>query len=292
MGPAVIRCVLTFDIEDWFQVENLRPLFPVDRWDAMPRRVAVGTRTILGLLAEHGIRATFFVLGWIGEREPELVAEIAAAGHEIACHGYGHVLPTALTPRELEADLARARAVLERACGRPVVGYRAPSFALDGERLAVVARSGFRYDSSHQPFRWHDRYGRLDDLRPSAVPGVHRVGDLVELGLPVDQIGPVPLPASGGAYFRLFPALVFRTLVRRVIARRGHYVMYLHSWEFDPEQPRARGAGPTRTVRHYGGLRRTLPRMRRLLAMLHEMGAGFVTAGEFIDEIPATRGVA
>lgn len=281
----MIPCALTFDIEDWFQVENLRPVFPVDCWDAIPRRVAVGTRTILALLAERGIRATFFVLGWIGEREPALVEEIAAAGHEIACHGYGHVLPTVLTPSELADDLARARAVLQRLWGRAVAGYRAPSFALDAERLAIVARAGFAYDSSHHPFRLHDRYGRLGDLGTPLAGEVHRIGSLLELGLPVERIGPFALPASGGGYFRLFPAPLFRALVRRAIARRRYYAMYLHAWEFDAGQPRVTGVGRTRLFRHYHALDRTLPRMRGLLSMLERMPVRFVTAGELVLEI-------
>jgi polysaccharide deacetylase family protein (PEP-CTERM system associated) len=284
----VIPCLLTFDVEDWFQVENLRSIFPPDRWETMPRRVAESTRVILQLLAAYEIRSTFFILGWVAEREPDLVWEIAERGHEIACHGYGHILPMHLTPVQFRDDILRARKVLEEVSGREVIGYRAPSFSIDRERLAILAECGFRYDSSYHPFAIHDRYGRLGNLGRPIVPGVYRLhGQMIELELPVERVGPLSLPASGGGYFRLYPAVLFRSLTKRAIARWGHYTMYLHSWEFDPGMPRVWGAGLARTFRHYNNLSRTLPRMRHLVVMLKSLGARFVTAREFIEEILA-----
>ena len=282
----MIPCLLTFDIEDWFQVENLRPLFPPERWESMPRRVADATRRVLGLLAESQIHSTFFVLGWVAEREPQLVREIAEAGHEVASHGHGHVMPMQLTRAEFRDDVVRAKKVLEDVSGREIVGYRAPSFSIDRERLAILEDCGFRYDSSHHPFDLHDRYGRLGDLGAPIAPGLYRVGDrMIELSLPVEHVGPVVLPASGGGYFRLYPAALFRRLVARSIARRGSYLMYLHSWEFDPGQPRVTGAGAARGTRHYLNLSRTLPRMRRLIGMLETLGARFMTARELVDRV-------
>jgi len=279
-------CLLTFDVEDWFQVENLRRVFPPDCWERIPRRVTASTRVILRFLAESGIRSTFFILGWVAEREPELVREIAEGGHEIACHGYGHVLPMQLTPAQFRDDVVRARHVLQEVSGREVIGYRAPSFSIDHERLAILAECGFRYDSSYHPFGFHDRYGRLGDLGPPVVRGVYRLdGQMVELELPVERLGLLPLPVSGGGYFRLYPAALFRSLARRAISCRGHYMMYLHSWEFDPAQPRVWGGGLARTFRHYNNLSRTLPRMRQLVTMLKRMDARFVTAREFIEEV-------
>jgi len=282
----MIPCLLTFDIEDWFQVENLRPLFPPERWEAIPRRVGEATRRVLKLLAEQRIRSTFFVLGWVAEREPELVREIADGGHEIACHGYGHVLPMKLTPTQFRDDVLRAKKILEAIAGQEVVGYRAPSFSIDRERLEILAGCGFRYDSSHHPFGLHDRYGRLGDLGHPVAPGVYRLGEqMVELELPVEHVGGLALPVSGGGYFRLYPAAFFRRLVLRTIARRGSYMMYLHSWEFDAGQPRVRGAGPSRAARHYVNLKRTLPRMRQLIAMLERRDAHFMTARGLVDAI-------
>jgi polysaccharide deacetylase family protein (PEP-CTERM system associated) len=282
----MIPCLLTFDIEDWFQVENLRPLFPPESWETIPRRVAGATRRVLRLLAEHQIRSTFFVLGWVAEREPALVREIAESGHEIASHGHGHVMPMQLTLSEFRDDVVRARKVLENVSGREVVGYRAPSFSIDHKRLTILEDSGFRYDSSHHPFDLHERYGRLGDLGPPIAPGVYRVGErMVELSLPVERIGPVALPVSGGGYFRLYPAALYRRLVARSIARLGSYLMYLRSWEFDPEQPRVPGAGRVRPARHYVSLSRTLPRMRQLIEWLKGAGASFMTAKDFVERV-------
>jgi polysaccharide deacetylase family protein (PEP-CTERM system associated) len=279
-------CMLTFDIEEWFQVENLRPIFAPPTWERLPRRIHAPTRTLLELLAAHGVRATFFVLGWVAEREPSLVREIAEAGHEIASHGYGHIMPTTLSPAAFKEDVSRARAVLEPIAGRPVMGYRAPSFNIDRERLAILAELGLRYDSSYHPFTLHDRYARLERPGMPVAPGVYRMEtDLIEIELPVERLGRLTVPVSGGGYFRLYPGALFRTLVRRSIERYGHYTMYLHSWEFDAEQPRVRGAGMVGTFRHYNNLSRTLPRMRRLLEMLQAMEARFIAVGDFMEEV-------
>lgn len=283
---VVASALLTFDVEDWFQVENLRPLFPPERWDAMPRRVADSTRVILRLLEEQGIRATFFVLGWVADRERALVADIARAGHEIACHGYGHILPMRLSPEEFRRDVRRARDVLQDVSGREVVGYRAPSFSIDTERLLILADEGFLYDSSHHPFSLNPRYGRLGDLGPAVVPDVHRLRpNFLEVGLPVERVGRVPIPVSGGGYFRLIPGVVFRALAGRALRRRGHYVLYVHSWEFDPGQPRVRAPGLGKTFRHYNNLGRTLPRLRKLLDRLRLGGARFRSVRDFLAEV-------
>lgn len=282
--------MLTFDVEEWFQVESLRPVFPPDTWERQPRRLHGSTRVVLELLAQHGVRATFFVLGWLAEREAGVVREIAEAGHEIASHGYGHVLPMTLSTSEFREDVSRARGVLERVTGRAVVGYRAPSFNIDRKRLAILAELGFRYDSSYHPFGLHDRYGRLAPVGSPIMPGVYRFDTkMVEVGLPVEWMGPLALPASGGGYFRLYPGPLFRRIARRAIARCRHYTMYLHSWEFDADQPRVRGAGLVRTFRHYNNLSRTLPRMRQLLEMLKTMNARFITVREFVEEIVGER---
>jgi polysaccharide deacetylase family protein (PEP-CTERM system associated) len=285
--------LLTFDIEDWFQVENLRHVFLRAHWDRIPRRVAVGTRVILELLGQRGLRGTFFVLGWVAEREPELVREIAARGHEIAAHGYGHVLPMQLTSLEFREDVLRARKILEDLTGKPVVGYRAPSFSLNHDYLAILAECGYRYDSSSQPFTLHDRYARLDNLGTPLRPGVYsNNGRITELALPVERFGRLQVPISGGGYFRLYPGALFRRLVRRAIARDGHYIMYLHSWEFDPDMPRVRVPGFGLGFRHYNNLSRTLPRMQALVGMLSSMGTRFLTMSEFLEGLPRGRAAA
>ncbi len=296
-SPSMVaeRCarhgVLTFDIEEWFQVENLRAVFPRASWDDRPRRVGDGTRVVLDLLESHGVRATFFVLGWVAEREPALVRDIAERGHEVACHGYGHVLPMQLTEREFRDDLMRSRQALEDITGTPVVGYRAPSFSISERHLKILAEYFFRYDSSFHPFALHRRYGRLAQLGARLRAGVYRTDDgLIELALPVERFGAASFPVSGGGYFRVLPAAVFRRLVARALVRDGHYVMYLHSWEFDPEQPRVTGARLGARFRHYHNLARTLPRMHRLIPLLKGLETRFVTAGEFVAGLLAPQG--
>ena len=295
-GPASnasMSAVLTFDIEEWFQVENLRSVFPPAHWDRIPRRVVGATRAVIELLAERQRHATFFILGWVAEREPALVREIVAHGHEIAAHGHGHVLPTQLTSAAFRDDVLRTRKILEDVAGAPVVGYRAPSFSLTRDHLAILGDCGFRYDSSFHPFTLHDRYARLDTLGTPLRPGVYSIDrGMMELALPVERFGGLQVPISGGGYFRLYPGGLFRHLVRRAIVRDRHYVMYLHSWEFDPGMPRVKEAGLGARFRHYNNLSRTLPRMRRLIGMLESMPATFLTAGEFLEGIRATASTA
>ena len=250
----------------------------------MPGRVADSTRLILDVLAAHDAHATFFILGWVAEREPDLIREIARRGHEVACHGYGHILPTSLTPAEFRDDVRRARLALEDLAGQPVRGYRAPSFSLARDQLPILAELGFQYDSSMHPFTLHDRYARFEVSGAALRPGVYRLPDgMVEVALPVERLGGMQLPISGGGYFRLYPGALFRRLVRRAISRDGHYVMYLHSWEFDPAQPRVR-LGQVSRFRHYNNLDKTRARTDRLLEMLEGLGARFVTEGQFVDE--------
>jgi polysaccharide deacetylase family protein (PEP-CTERM system associated) len=281
---------LSIDLEEYFQVSNFERCVHRSRWEALPSRVRDSTRRLLDAAEATGNRATFFVLGWVAERHPDLVREIAARGHEIACHGYGHVLPMQLTPAEFRDDVLRARAILQDVSGQEVVGYRAPSFSLDRERLAILGACGFRYDSSHHPFHLHDRYGRLGDLGTPLAPGIYRVDRMIELELPVERVGGLALPVSGGGYFRLYPAGLFRVLAGRSLARRGSYLMYLHSWELDPGQPRVRGAGTTRTARHYVNLSRTRRRLRRLIAMLGRRDVRFMTARTLVDAVAPAAG--
>jgi polysaccharide deacetylase family protein (PEP-CTERM system associated) len=286
MNRRSLPCMLTFDVEEWFQVENLRSVFPPDRWETMPSRLERPTRALLELLAEYGVRATFFVLGWVAQRQPGLVRELVHSGHEVASHGYGHILPLTLTESAFEADVARARAVLEDIVGGPVFGYRAPAFSIDRLRLRILAEMGFSYDSSYHPFTLHDRYGRIEPPGVAIAPGVFRVDTtLVEVALPIERIGRLAIPASGGGYFRLYPGPLFRHLARRAIARSGHYVMYLHCWEFDDRQPRVHGIGSMARFRHYNNLSRTLPRLRRFLDMLRVMEVDFMSIQDFVGSV-------
>jgi len=258
-----MKNALSFDVEDWFQVENLRPAIAREQWDACELRVEANTRRILGLLRESETRATFFILGWVAERCGELVREIADEGHEIASHGFGHRLVYEMSPEAFREDLLRSKDVLEDIAKKAVIGYRAPSFSITPQTLwalDILKEAGFTYDSSVFPVSVHDRYGFPGcSERPFAWPN-----GLVEIPLAVYRIAGVSLPAAGGGYFRLFPYGYFRHIFKRLNGRGDPVTFYLHPWELDPGQPRVRVSWPYR-FRHYVNLRRVEGRLRRLL---------------------------
>jgi polysaccharide deacetylase family protein (PEP-CTERM system associated) len=259
-----IANALSVDVEDYFQVSALAPHIPRADWDRIPCRVERNVDTILSLFAESGARATFFTLGWIAERYPELVRRIVAEGHELASHGYGHLRIHEQTPAEFAQDIGRAKALLEDLSGTPVKGYRAPSFSIGPRTLwafECIAQAGYRYSSSVYPVR-HDLYGMPDAPRFAYRPRA----DLLEIPVTTTAVFNRNLPAGGGGYFRLLPYAVSRALIRRVnqVDRRSA-IFYFHPWEIDPAQPRVQGAGVKARFRHYVNLRRTEPRLRRLL---------------------------
>jgi polysaccharide deacetylase family protein (PEP-CTERM system associated) len=259
-----IANALSVDVEDYFQVSALAPHIPRADWDRIPCRVERNVDTILSLFAESGARATFFTLGWIAERYPELVRRIVAEGHELASHGYGHLRIHEQTPAEFAQDIGRAKALLEDLSGTPVKGYRAPSFSIGPRTLwafECIAQAGYRYSSSVYPVR-HDLYGMPDAPRFPYRPRA----DLLEIPVTTAAVLNRNLPAGGGGYFRLLPYAASRALIRRVnqVDRRSA-IFYFHPWEIDPAQPRVQGAGVKARFRHYVNLRRTEPRLRRLL---------------------------
>lgn len=281
-------CFLSFDIEDWFQVENLRGLYPPESWGQVPRRVNSSTRVILELLEKVNAKGTFFFVGWIAEREPQLVKDVQAAGHEIASHGYGHIIPTTMTMNDFREDAKRALGILQDLTGTSVAGYRAPCFNIDNGRLDILASLGFRFDSSYHPFRLHDRYGTFE-VGPQLAPGVLQLANgMVEFPLTMAQWGPVLIPVSGGGYFRQYPGALFRSLFRMALGNLElGRSLYLHSWEFDPEHPRVQGVDFLSRFRHYNGLKKTLPRMRKFIRMLLNHGVQFSTMSRYLNDLPA-----
>lgn len=282
---APIVNAMTVDVEDYFQVSAFQGVVSRGQWDTFERRVAGNTDRLLGVFAEHGVHATFFVLGWVAEREPALVRRIAAAGHEIACHGYWHRLVYEQTLEAFRDDVRRAKGVLEEIGGQAVRGYRAPSFSITNRSLwalDVLAEEGFAYDASIFPIR-HDRYGI-----PSAPRHPFVVRDaLVELPASTVRVAGLNLPVAGGGYFRLLPYSWTRWGVSRVNRSEGKpVVFYMHPWEIDPEQPRLNGSALSR-FRHYHGLAETALRLRRLLADFR-----FDTSSRALSSLPAQAATA
>jgi polysaccharide deacetylase family protein (PEP-CTERM system associated) len=279
--------LLSFDVEDWFQVENLRAVYPPDSWDRQELRIEIGTRRVLEILRAHRVKATFFTLGWIAQRVPQLIRDIASEGHELASHGSSHVMPIEQSLDEFRADIRAAKQLLEDLTGAPIRGYRAPSFAIDDARLKIVFEEGHVYDSSHNPVALHDRYGELHDFGPELAPEVREVlGGGFEFSIPLARLGPLAIPVGGGGYFRLYPGPVFRALARRARDQGGPVVLYLHPWEFDPEQPRVEAKiSASHRFRHYQNLARTGPRLDQFIRSFAARGARFMSMGEHLDEL-------
>jgi polysaccharide deacetylase family protein (PEP-CTERM system associated) len=260
------RNVISVDVEDYFHVEAFSDIVDRKNWDQYPSRVEANTKRILDLLDESGVKGTFFVLGWVAERYPNLVREIVSRGHELACHSYWHRLIFNLEPKEFREDTLRAKAVLEQAAGLPVYGYRAPSFSIVTSSLwalEILAESGFTYDSSIYPIH-HDTYGI-----PSAPRAPFRIdtpaGPIMEYPMSTFRmLGKHNLPVGGGGYLRMLPFWYTKLGCRRLQSEKVPLVVYIHPWEIDPDQPRLPGRRKS-VLRHYTNLKKTAGRLRRLL---------------------------
>ena len=262
-----MRNAFTVDVEDYFQVEGFANAIDRSSWDGFRTRVGTNTSSLLEMLARHGVRATFFVLGWVARKHPEIVRQIAASGHEVASHGMSHRLIYTQTPEEFRRETRDAKALLEDLSQAPVLGYRAATYSITKRSLwalDVLCEEGFRYDSSIFPMR-HDRYGIHDaETRPHVLttPGG---GRLVEFPISVLRCYGAKLPIAGGGYFRLFPYRFTRWALRKLNAQQQEFVFYVHPWEIDPAQPRVDKAGAVSRFRHYLNLDRCAQRLGRLL---------------------------
>ena len=281
----IIRNALTVDVEDYFHVSAFSECIDRKNWDSYPLRVEKNTRRLLDLFDLHSVKATFFVLGWVAERTPGLVREIAARGHEVACHGYSHQLVYNQSPGIFREETIRSKTLLEDIIQAPVTGYRAASYSITERSLwalDIIADAGFEYDSSIFPVR-HDRYGIPD---ASVYP--HRMKTpngswLVEFPLSTARIFGFRLPVAGGGYFRLYPYRLTKAGLGRINGRENKpFIFYLHPWEIDQEQPRIKASLLSR-FRHYNNLGRCESRLRKLMTdfsfttartVLHDCGLG------------------
>jgi len=255
---------LTVDVEDYFQVAAFEKNIAPDEWDSYECRVVANTHVVLDLLAKAQVQATFFIVGWIAERYPDLVLEIENHGHEIACHSYWHRKVYNLTPNEFREDTRRAKVLLEEITGKPVYGYRAPSYSITSKSLwalDILAELGFRYDSSIFPV-YHDNYGIPDAPR---FPYRLEKQDMMEYPISTVKFAGINLPVAGGGYFRLFPYWFSRMALNRINRRENKpFIFYVHPWEVDPGQPRINMAALKSKFRHYLNLDKTGERLRRL----------------------------
>ncbi len=263
--PQGVVNAMTVDVEDYFQVSAMEPHVPRSAWETTPLRVEANVERILALFAEHEVKATFFTLGWVAERHPDMVRRIVAEGHELASHGWEHIRVTTQQPEAFRADVTRTKTLLEDLGGVAVNGYRAASYSIGRDNLwalDVLADAGYRYSSSIAPIR-HDLYGMPEAPRFAfAAAG----GRLAEIPVTTLRLAGRNINCGGGGWFRLFPYGFSRWALRRINRREGqsgHF--YFHPWEIDPAQPRPAGVSARTRFRHYLNLSRMEPRLRLLL---------------------------
>lgn len=266
MAHSHILNAFTVDVEDYYHVSAFAQKIPRTQWDHFPSRVVATTHRLLEILERRSVRGTFFVLGWVARKYPELVRDIQRAGHEIGCHSFWHRLIYDLHPDEFRSDLRESRDQLEQITGEAVISHRAPSFSITEKSLwalNILAEEGFTVDSSIFPVR-HDRYGLK-----RAERFVHRIetehGNLWEFPPAVYRFGKWHLPVSGGGYFRLYPARFSTYCLLQSNRTHGRpFVFYVHPWEVDPDQPRVPVRATTR-FRHYVNLAKTAQKLDVLL---------------------------
>ena len=274
--------LITVDLEDWFQVENLRPSFPHELWDKCQIRVEQSTDKLLKLFERHNIKATFFVLGWLAERLPALIRRIQSAGHEIASHGYGHQLCTELDSTALKDDILRSKKILESIIDAEIKGYRAPNFSINESLPSILQETGFIYDSSYNDFAAHGRYGSLPGSWATNNTGIlkNKTG-FYEIPVRNIKIFGKSIPWAGGGYFRLLPVWLFKKGVEFFLRQEKFYLFYCHPWEFDPDQPRAKGLKFNHSFRHYVNLAPNLNKLNYFLTALK--GNRFITCSQLIN---------
>lgn len=283
-SPPVM--LLTIDVEDWFQVENLRPWFPPERWDEPALRVEANIHHLLDLFDGFAwpVKATFFVLGWIAERCPEMVRAIHQRGHEVGSHGYGHLLCNQLAPDALRADLQHSKQLLESIIGAPVVGYRAPNFSIDDDILGRIQACGYRYDASYNSFKLNKRYGRVANRQHKRAGIAWQINEhFHELPISNMELAGRTFPWGGGGWFRLLPTAVFHAGVRHILDRKGTYHFYFHPWEVDPGQPRVQEAKGLNAWRHYLNLHKTTGRLQQMIQRFRQ--CRFLTCRQYIGEV-------
>jgi polysaccharide deacetylase family protein (PEP-CTERM system associated) len=259
-----LGAALSIDVEDWFHTDNVRDVITRETWESRELRVERNTMRMLEILQSSNARATFFVLGWVAERCPQLVRAIAAAGHEVASHGYGHEHIYSLEPREFQSDVVRSKQYLEDLTGKPIRGYRAPSFSITDWAIPILQEVGFDYDSSVVQTIAHDRYGRLSGM-DAGRPIVPLRNGFHEVCVSCIRLGKRGIPWGGGGYFRFIPYALWLQGVRMIQRSGMPYIFYIHPWEIDPGQPHVAGMTASNSFRQHVNLHRCEERFAALV---------------------------
>ncbi|MCF6218085.1 MAG: DUF3473 domain-containing protein [Gammaproteobacteria bacterium] len=262
-----ISNAMTIDVEDYFQVSAFAANVDYANWGDYESRVVKNTHVILRAMSDAQRQGTFFVLGWVAEREPQLVKDILSEGHEVACHGYSHQLIYNQTPEIFYQETRKAKEILEDIIQKPVEGYRAASYSITKESMwamDILGDLGFTYDSSIFPV-YHDRYGVPDAPKHPYQHTLSNGSSIVEFPISTKKLLGYQLPVAGGGYFRVYPYPFSRSMLASINKKENKpFVFYLHPWEVDPEQPRIKTSLLSRT-RHYMNLNRCETRFRALL---------------------------
>lgn len=264
---SIKNILVTIDVEDWFQVETMRGIFPADTWGSQQYRVEKNVEKILIMLNEVGAGATFFCLGSIAEKFPNLISLIHESGHEVASHGYGHVMLNQMSDTEITEDLYKSKEILESIICSEVNGYRAPTFSIKSGLFTILRKLGYKYDSSLNLFKGHDKYGSVDLKEfDNLENGIlrHNSG-ITEFTIPTISKFGVSIPWGGGGYFRLFPYYFYKKGVQHYLTDNDLFMFYLHPWELDPLQPKVRGLSFFSKFRHFNNLAYTEQRFFSLL---------------------------
>ncbi|NLD36519.1 MAG: DUF3473 domain-containing protein [Desulfatiglans sp.] len=320
MTHSKLNILITVDLEDWFQVENFKQYIPFSSWSERKLRVEKNAHMLLDLFdssetsgkieisrlnyadinsnqhpvinndhqasfikpsVSNKIRATFFILGWIADRLPQLVQEIERRGHEVASHGYRHDLCTSQTKLDLQNDLIKSKHILEDLTGKAVLGYRAPSFVINQDMLKIIQGCGFLYDSSYNSFTLHDRYGHIDIPKDQNKRlAFELIDNFYEIPVSNLIVANQVLPWGGGGYFRLIPFFIYSLGVKLNLKKNDGFVFYIHPWELDPEQPRVKEAAPFLRFRHYTNLKKTETKLKKFINAFNE--CNFITCQQYI----------
>ncbi len=279
-------CLFTFDIEEWFQVENLKGAITREDWKSKKSTVEKNTEKILDILDKHNIKGTFFILGWIARENKKLIKLIADRNHEVACHGFSHDIAYQLDQEKLYSDILKSKTMLEDICEQKVIGYRAPSFSISDQVLNILKSLNFKYDSSYNPFKWNSRYGHIDTPLKKITDGCYQTEQGV-FEIPLSTLSYLNLnfPVGGGAYFRIIPFFIFRRLVKMLLKNKNFYNFYLHPWEFEIDQERIKNIKWQYKFRHYYGLNKTEVKLEKLISFLKESGCKFLTVSAYVNQI-------
>jgi polysaccharide deacetylase family protein (PEP-CTERM system associated) len=261
-----IKNAMTVDVEDYFQVSAFEAHIPKNQWDSLPHRVEQNTNRVLDIFAAHDVKATFFTLGWVAERFPDLIKRIVKEGHELACHGYEHIRVTEQTPDQFRVDISKTKKILEELGSCEIKGYRAASYSICKTNLwalDILQEEGFQYSSSIYPVK-HDLYGIPDAPRFMYEP--INGSDFKEIPITTLRFGEKNIPCGGGGFFRFYPYAFSKWAFNRVNNQEKEAgLFYFHPWEIDPEQPRQTGLSLKTRFRHYLNLNRMENRLENLL---------------------------